>query len=642
MAESTLVSFRRAIATHLAGIVGQSVESLVPLVQQNTSHRKASHSVFSVVIKRLQSTCNSNISGSNIKNRGNAILDEQTLDRCCSELSKETRQWIVKAQRTRDMLLFDPQPLQLVRRAVGAIYRDLEGEAGGDDDAVGDKSEDGDAVEVLRKRTREETCSRRKRRVIVDGAMTLQDENVFCSLRRTVLTGFVARFLGGVGGNLDGEGSSSVKVIADHACDEFLKGLDIETRSQRSSELEGSGEYLETVRKAFQTDSEIKARITEDGAWVVDLTAHKLGQVKVYSSSSRISKDDDGNSERREMGDPTAVIETLVAMARRFETFAREDKGEEEEGEGEGAGLRYVWIVPDGRRLFAEQVLYLARIIFPGWRRHNGDATTGAEVKEEEGPKKKRRETMDSSGTTTSGSTSSSSWADSVEVVYYGPAAGVDLPKDPSVLGSGDVSGLVEYTNVKMRDIVTENRGGGGENDGEDDEDDRMGDGLDEAELLRMSQILSRSALVVSCCGSKRVRKLNISLSRILDGKGNSGVFLQYVLSRLYGIERKSKTRLNPKADLSNLEQYQESFDLALVLADWPDILSGLGESLDPYLLVSYLFNLAAQVGQANRVLRVKGMDPEVAEARWLLFWAAKQVVEQGLRVLGLESLERM
>lgn len=47
-------------------------------------------------------------------------------------------------------------------------------------------------------------------------------------------------------------------------------------------------------------------------------------------------------------------------------------------------------------------------------------------------------------------------------------------------------------------------------------------------------------------------------------------------------------------------------------------------------------------MGQANRVLRVKGMEVEVAEARWLLFWAAKRVFEEGLQLLGLEFLERM
>ncbi|KAK3844766.1 MAG: hypothetical protein J3R72DRAFT_437995 [Linnemannia gamsii] len=249
------------------------------------------------------------------------------------------------------------------------------------------------------------------------------------------------------------------------------------------------------------------------------------------------------------------------------------------------------------------------------------------------------------------------SWVDRVEVVYYGPTAGVDLPKNPASIltASGDdMNGVVEYTNIKMREVVEENRGSGGvggysgaygDDDGYNDDDEGEGDGeggLDEAKLSRMSKILSRSALVVACCGGKRVKKLNISLSRILDGKGNSGVFLQYVLSRLYGIERKSKTRLSPNANLELISSYQEALDLSLLLAEYPELTSTLQSTFDPFALISYLFNLAAMVGQANRVLRVKGMEKEVAEARWVLFWAAKRVLEEGLNILGLELLERM
>jgi arginyl-tRNA synthetase len=82
--------------------------------------------------------------------------------------------------------------------------------------------------------------------------------------------------------------------------------------------------------------------------------------------------------------------------------------------------------------------------------------------------------------------------------------------------------------------------------------------------------------------------------------------------------------------------------NLSIVLAEWHDIFIGLEDSLDPYALIPYLFHLATEIGQANHVLRVKDMEPAVAEARWLLFWGAKQVLEQGLRLLGIEFVERM
>lgn len=339
--------------------------------------------------------------------------------------------------------------------------------------------------------------------------------------------------------------------------DEFLQGLDVESSTLSDSIGDGDSNYLEIIKRAFQTESGIKAHqsngsSTEDGGtWIVDLSAQKLGQVKVFSSSKTGGSTADGEVD--EMEDPTAVVETLIQMARRFARYGGNTSGD---GDGE---VRYIWVVPDGRRLFVEQVLFLARTIFPGNRemrlQSEADEATVTGTGTGEGQEPDRKKRAGATGSDVAADSKSllmtKSWADSVEVVYYGPAAGVDLPKDPlsssllAVSGS-EMGGVVEHTNVKMREVVEQNRGGGGvggysgaygndEYDDDDDDGDEGDKGLNEAELTRMSKILSRSALVVACCGGKRVRKLNVSLSRILDGKGNSGVFLQYVLSRLYG-----------------------------------------------------------------------------------------------------------
>jgi hypothetical protein len=232
MSESTLVSFRRAIAIHLAQVTGQSTDDIFPLVQQNISRRKASHSVFYVVIKRLQNLYNSGRSGGGAP-MSLLLLDENVMERLCSQMSAETQEWVLQARRTNDMLLFDPQPHQLIRLAVESIvrgfghYQDHDYEVGHSSTAAEGEGAGG----VLGKRAREETndgarLRRRGRKgkgvVIVDGVKTLQDENGFCCMRRTVLTGFMARFLSlSSRGSLEKEeeeveeGAWHIKVITD-------------------------------------------------------------------------------------------------------------------------------------------------------------------------------------------------------------------------------------------------------------------------------------------------------------------------------------------------------------------------------------------------------------------------------------------
>jgi arginyl-tRNA synthetase len=94
-------------------------------------------------------------------------------------------------------------------------------------------------------------------------------------------------------------------------------------------------------------------------------------------------------------------------------------------------------------------------------------------------------------------------------------------------------------------------------------------------------------------------------------------------------------------ADTSLLKE-KEAFELALTISQLPDITQSACQTMDPCILVQYLFKLAHVTSQANNILRVKGADTKTAEARLLLFWAAKTTLANGLNLLGIDPLNRM
>ncbi|KAG0029431.1 Arginyl-tRNA synthetase [Podila clonocystis] len=555
---ATLLQFRTAIATHLGRVLEAPAESLLPLVQQDTSHRKAGHGVFSVVIKRLPG----------------GPLDEERI-RQCVELSEDTQEYVSNAWRVKDMLLFDPASGLLIRLAIQNTFNLFGSEASDLDMATNPVT--------LGKRPRETD-----RAVIVNGLSLQQDENGFCALRRTAVTGFISRLV---------EGKEAVKVFCEQSdrnetIKGLFRGLNLESTDQETSTV---ATHLLIIEEAIKTSKEIKT-ISKDGSWFVQLPSK--GQVKIYSPSSSATTTTTTTSDGPiVMGTPTPLVQTLALIASHFSEHALD---------------RYIWVLPDGRRQFAEQLLELAKIIYT-LREADGS---------EEGDERTKRQ----------------SWPDLVDVIVFGPAT--ENGKEKTDTDSSDgaparMARIMDYAKAEMSKIIVENRGGSLGDDGYEDEDfDDDKGALDEEELSRMATILAKSAIVVACAGTRRLKKLNVNMKQLLDGKGNSGVFLQ--------IERKSGTRLNPEANLSMLQPYPEAFHLALVIAEWADIQDTLIQSLDPYPLVNYLFHLAAEIGQANRVFRVKDMEVSVAEARWLLFWCAKRVLEHGLTLLGLESVERM
>lgn len=86
----------------------------------------------------------------------------------------------------------------------------------------------------------------------------------------------------------------------------------------------------------------------------------------------------------------------------------------------------------------------------------------------------------------------------------------------------------------------------------------------------------------------------------------------------------------------------KEAFELVLTISQFPDIIQSACQAMDPCILVQYLFKLAHATGQANSTLRVKGADKNTAEARLLLFWAAKTTLANGLKLVGIDPLSRM
>ncbi|KAI8380162.1 arginyl-tRNA synthetase [Blakeslea trispora] len=152
---------------------------------------------------------------------------------------------------------------------------------------------------------------------------------------------------------------------------------------------------------------------------------------------------------------------------------------------------------------------------------------------------------------------------------------------------------------------------------------------------------LGASAVLVQDMIAKRIKNYEFSWDRMTAAKGYTGVYLQYTFARMCSIEDKVNIPITDQANLSLLKE-KEAFELSLTVSQLPDITRSACQSMDPSVIVQYLFRLAHATSQANSALRVKGADTATAEARMLLFWAARTTLANGLHMLGIEPLRRV
>jgi len=174
---------------------------------------------------------------------------------------------------------------------------------------------------------------------------------------------------------------------------------------------------------------------------------------------------------------------------------------------------------------------------------------------------------------------------------------------------------------------------------------EKMKTNLDKFSQLKNARltadICGLSAIIFADLSNKRIKNYQFDWDQILNFEGDTGLYLQNAHARIAGIMRKSGIELTDKIDYSALKE-KEAVSLIRWLARYPEILKLAGNKYEPSFLCTYLLELARYFHKAYHLMRVKGEVSTIAQARMNLFWATKQVLGNGMRLLGMKLLERM
>lgn len=159
----------------------------------------------------------------------------------------------------------------------------------------------------------------------------------------------------------------------------------------------------------------------------------------------------------------------------------------------------------------------------------------------------------------------------------------------------------------------------------------------------RVADLVGLSAVMIQDMQSKRVNNYTFDWKRMLSFEGDTGPYLQYAHSRLCSMERNTDITKEElcNADMSLLQEPAAAL-LARILAGYPDQMIMSLRNSEPSTIITYLFKLTHTVSSCYDVLWVMGQERAVATARLALYSAARQVLYNGMTLLGLTPVERM
>ena len=125
--------------------------------------------------------------------------------------------------------------------------------------------------------------------------------------------------------------------------------------------------------------------------------------------------------------------------------------------------------------------------------------------------------------------------------------------------------------------------------------------------------------------------------------EGDTGPYLQYAHARVCSIERRAAIPVEElaAADLSLLTE-THAINIVRMLSQWPDVVNNTLKTLEPTTVLTYLFKMTHALSASYDHLKIVGSEKELQKARMALYDAARIVLANGMRLLGLTPVERM
>ncbi len=140
-----------------------------------------------------------------------------------------------------------------------------------------------------------------------------------------------------------------------------------------------------------------------------------------------------------------------------------------------------------------------------------------------------------------------------------------------------------------------------------------------------------------------RIKNIEFDWEKVLDFSGETAAYIQYAHARICSILRKSGSLAEEWDDkAASLLVKDEETALIKTLAQLPGKIIASAENYRPSILARYLIDVAREFNRFYHNCPVLGSEGELQHGRLLLINATRQVIANGLGLLGIVAPEEM
>ena len=165
---------------------------------------------------------------------------------------------------------------------------------------------------------------------------------------------------------------------------------------------------------------------------------------------------------------------------------------------------------------------------------------------------------------------------------------------------------------------------------------------LNEQETERRARIIGLGAVRYADLSQERTLDYVFSWDKLLAMQGNTAPYLQYAVARIHSIFRKVNQDRSSLISPGIPPQSQAEKKLARKIAFFPLAIDQTTKELKPHTLCVYLYELATEFSSFYNQEKVMVEDKNKQNFRLFLCAKTQSILEIGLGILGIQTLEEM
>ena len=160
----------------------------------------------------------------------------------------------------------------------------------------------------------------------------------------------------------------------------------------------------------------------------------------------------------------------------------------------------------------------------------------------------------------------------------------------------------------------------------------------------QIARVVGIGAVKYADLSSNLVSDYVFDWDKMLSMDGNTAPYMQYAYARVRSIFRKGDIDTAELLSCAGSVELTEPSELALakLLLRYGEVVESVAVSLRPHLLTNYLFDLAQSFSGFYTICPVLKAAGGVRTSRLLLCYQTARILEHGLGLLGIETIEQM